>query len=188
MTLILGAEHNGKVYLAGDRFAGDDVLSDVCFDPKVWKMKVLCGKTNSLEIGFGFSGNFRAKQLIQHSFSIPKISKTQDPDEWMNKTFFKSFSDFLSTDNHLQDSKSELQTNILIGFCGKLYIFQSDFSMLRMKKGFSAIGPVDLAALSVFSVLEEDKKLTIQQKMTKTIESVSKFTSVVRPPVDIIEI
>lgn len=187
MTLILGAEHGGKVYLIGDRYAGDDVLSDVCYSPKVFKIKIPHGKSDFLEMGIGFSGNFRIKTIIENYFISPKMSKRTNPEQWMNKVFFKSFSDFLCSDAHLQ-GKVDMSSNLLIAFQGMLFVYQSDYSMLRMRNGFCAIGPADMCALCVFDVLKDDKNLKIEQKLLKTCQTVEKFASCVREPFDLIEI
>jgi hypothetical protein len=187
MTLIFGAEHKGKVYLVGDRFAGDEFLTDVCHSPKVFKIKIPYGKSDHLEMGVGFSGNFRIKTMIENSFIPPKMNKRDKAEEWMNKVFFKSFSEFLFSDPHFQ-GKTEMGSNLLIAFQGMLFVYQSDYSMLRMKNGFCAIGPADMAALCVFDVLKDNKTLDIEEKLIKTFESIKKFASCVREPFDLIEI
>lgn len=191
MTLILGVEHKGKVFLAGDRFAGDSEITDLCYYPKVFKIKIPHGKSDFIEMGIGYAGHFRSQSMIQNIFEPPKMQKKTDPEKWIQSVFFKSFSDFLAADSQMQApklDKTELSSDFLIGFCGMLFVFQSDYSLLRLKRGFSAIGAASPMIMPIFSFLLDEGQYSMTEKIEKSFEAVERFSPQMKGPVDIIQI
>lgn len=191
MTLILGVESKGKVFLAGDRYAGDPGITDLCYYPKVFKVKIPFGKSDFIEMGIGYAGHFRSESMVKHFFNPPKLSKKDDPEKWIQSVFFKVFSDFLASDSQMQTpklDKTELSSEFLIAFQGMLFVFQSDYSMLRLKRGYSAIGAASPMILPAFSILLEEPKYTMEEKILKSFEAVERFSPEMKGPVDIIQI
>jgi ATP-dependent protease HslVU (ClpYQ) peptidase subunit len=126
MTCIVGIEHSGRVYLAGD-------LQGTGWNNKVVHTQPKVFKKNGLVVGYTTS--YRFGQLLEHGLPDPVIPKEEDEVyRWLISVFVR---DIKKT---LKDADYEKGGTCLIGVRGQLWQMQDDFSVLRSVKGYDACG------------------------------------------------
>lgn len=140
MTIVAAVEKNSKVYFGCDSIFGTDDLKDKFADSKFVKFPDLI---------IGFSGYLRAFQVVKRQLKIRKdIKKT---DDWFHINFISSMKDVLRKNGVLvvenEQEKLPSNCNFLIGFKGKIYEMDDDFSMFRSARGFACIGSGSNVAL-----------------------------------------
>lgn len=125
MTCIVGLEHEGKVYLAGDIQGTGGNHKVTHTEPKVF----IKG-----EVGFGYTTSYRFGQILQHVLNTPVAPAKEDVYKWLVSTLVPDIR------KALKDSGYETGGTCLIAVKGQLWELQDDFSVLRSTEGFTAIG------------------------------------------------
>jgi len=125
MTVIIGIERAGAVWLSGDMEASAE---NVSFQQKHPKVFVRQG------IVFGFSAPFRFGQLLQFMLKIPEPVPRDNILEWLVTVLIPKLKATLSSADYAGPVEA------LIGVGGELYILQPDFSVIRSAHGYAAIG------------------------------------------------
>ncbi|TFH10740.1 MAG: hypothetical protein E4H14_01995, partial [Candidatus Thorarchaeota archaeon] len=82
MTCIVGIEHEGKVYLGGDRLRGGSSQKSLLDQPKLFI------KDNSMI--FGYSTSFRFGNLLQYSLTLPKRTKSVSDEHFLYVDLIKA--------------------------------------------------------------------------------------------------
>lgn len=195
MTVILGCEHRGKVYLIGDRFSGSDEIADLSDEPKVYKLDVPTPGGDILEIGIGAAGAYRTDHLLKGKLKFPSLPKNpEEYDNWVRLKLSLTISDLFINDAALSTKKSEEQgahtggSEFLIGFAGKLYVFQEDMSMCRSSRGYNAVGAGTSMVITAWELAKDWPNIDIKKKLRKAIGAVGKCHPLVSEPYDIISV
>jgi hypothetical protein len=148
MTCIIGFEdkENNKVYIGGDSCGSNLYNYSLISEPKVFvKDKFI----------FGYTSTFRFGQLIQYKLKIPEHREDKQSDyEYLVSELAEAIRKCLKDNGHTEIDKSlESGGNCLIGYKGKLYELQCDFSILRTANGFNAVGCGEVAAKTAMMIL-----------------------------------
>ena len=117
MTAIVGIEHGGRVYMAGDRaLSGSDVITSSA-DPKVWARA---------GVVYGVAGNLDQLQRVRYEFKPAQYRRRQRPELFLGSKLAPAFREFFGAD--------KVKIEILVGVRGSLYLLDRGFS-------FSPVGP-----------------------------------------------
>lgn len=122
MTCIVGIEYDGKVYLGGDSAAVAGWDTQIQEAPKVFKLG---------DFVMGYTSSFRMGQLLQYDFTPPQ-NECEDDMTYMVKHFVPALRDLMKTGGFMtvKDNREEAGA-FLVGYRGKLYSIQNDFSVMR---------------------------------------------------------
>ena len=180
MTCVVGLEHGGRVYMAGDRAAvhrsrtGLGATSFVWGEPKVF--------TRS---GFllGFCGSFRIGQLLRHEVELPAYRGTERGlTAHLATAFARAVRKALREDG---TSMSERGTGLLIGWRGVLHRMEPNMQVTRAPEGFAAIGlgePLALGAVHALSGLDVPPR----RRLLLALGAAEHYNVAVRRPFDVL--
>jgi ATP-dependent protease HslVU (ClpYQ) peptidase subunit len=140
MTCIAGLVQSGHVYLASDSLGTDAVFS--AFHSRQSKL------FRAGEFVMGFSGSFRAGQLIQYKFKPPQVPEHDDIHGYLCTDFVDEMKRCL--DGIALDAE---ETEFLVGGFGRLFKIGADFSVSETHCGYAACGSGEDLALGALYVL-----------------------------------
>lgn len=175
MTCIVAIEHDGTVWMGGDSAASRDNEIVRRSNEKVFFND---------EFLIGYSGSFRIGQLLQYAFHAPKQSYGQTDMEYM-------VVDFVDALRHLMRDKGTLMkeeegeahdSEILIGYRGKIYVMESDFHIGRPLTSYAACGSGAPYALGALYVIANDQNLSPQEKIEKSLSASAEYSAGVASP------
>jgi len=179
-TCIVGIRHNGTVYIGGDSFSATDSSGFVNKTKKVFHLQ---GKE---DLVVGYTSSFRMGQLLQYSTDLFdeddfKIAGKID-EKYLVNTFIPKVQDLFSRGGYQTKNNEELHGgNFLLGYKGKLYNVQTDYSILEREDDYVAIGCGDDFALgSLHTTSHMD--YSVEQRIKLALLSASKFSVYVSPP------
>lgn len=162
MTVIAGWHDNKQAWIGGDSGAFDEdsvVLTEI----KVWKAD---------DYLLGAAGGFRLTEIAYDS-SIGDPIKLRDHLEawWANNA----------------SGQMENDTQILVISTAGVWIIGSDFSIVRCKERYGAIGAGGLASLSALFALE-GINITGKDRITTALKASAYHTNKVRAPFKVISL
>lgn len=173
MTCIVGLEHGGKVYMGGDRCCSTETFKTSVSRPKVFKAQKLL---------IGFAGSFRFRDLLEYHLKLPKQSKKMSDEKYMITVVLEEIRELMLEKNPSEDHESD--SNCLLGYNGKLYELQVDYSLIETSCGYNAVGLGREYALgSLYSNEGQDPELRILTALQASAE----FCPGVAGPFDIIK-
>lgn len=178
MTCIVGFVEKKHVYMAGDHM-GSDGYSDLHYN----NQKVFING----DFIIGYCGSFRMGQILQYDWVQPKRPKTMNNDlQYIVKlvvpSIMKAFDckGFLQTAHSSDEAGQKLGGNFLLGYKGKLYHVQADFSVLEDTRGYDAVGcGLDFAKGALYW-LSKDDSLSPADKLRKALEATEEHSTPVR--------
>ena len=175
MTVIVALKENGVVYMGGDSAGTSEHRISVRKDAKVKKIG---------NILIGFSGSFRAGQIISRDFKCPTRGKKQSLQAFMSTTFINSFLDSLA-DNDYIPPHDNTGVDILIAIEGKIFSILSDCQIEEVYSHYNAIGS---GADSALGALYATNKLGIPPitRVKLCLSASAQFCNQVRRPFHII--
>ncbi len=175
MTVIVGLEHEGKVYIGGDSAGCAGHSLSVRADEKVFVNQ---------GIAFGFTSSFRMGQLLRYSFKPPYQLPTQTDYEFLTTTFIDAVRKCLK-DGGFARSKEEVESGgtFLIGYRGKLYQVEDDFQVGRSVNGYDAVGcGADIALGAMHALSHEDVFDDPEDAIEGALLAAQEFSAYVRAP------
>lgn len=178
MTCIVGVEHNGKVYMGGDR-CGSSSWSQMSVDrPKVFINKKLI---------IGYTTSFRFGDILEFGFTPPPHKKGTSDIQYMY-TVANAIRKVLKDEGFASNTAgSESGGNCLIGYKGKLYELQPEYSLLRAECGFNAVGSGEYVALGAMHALQEVYPEP-NMRIELALKAAQAYCPGVRAPFDILSI
>lgn len=138
MTCIVGIAREGRVYMGGDTCGSGRSWQQVG-NPKVFITggKFLIGCTTS----------FRMIDLLNYELTVPIQENDQTDDGYMRTTFIRAVRDCFKEHGWLEKSSDKnIGGNFLVGYNGKLYEVQDDFSVLNSPVEGMAVGSGEQSA------------------------------------------
>jgi len=174
MTCIVGIVHQGSVYMGGDSAVGFPDSFDVgqVRHPKVFVNGPML---------IGWCGSFRMGQLLQYSLKIPKKVKSMDDMHFMTTLFtdavMKCFYD--GGFGSANEEEESVGGDFLVGFNGKLYYAQGDYSIIEWQKPYVAIGSGKSFALGSLYMTDGDEP---ENRIRKALEVAAHFNAGVIAP------
>jgi ATP-dependent protease HslVU (ClpYQ) peptidase subunit len=177
MTCIVGIERNGKCYLGGDRAGSDDWSIEQVTEPKIFKV-------NDLIIGY--TSSFRFGQLIQYQMPEVKVVGEMPDIIYLSAVVAKEIRKLLKDDGYAAITNNEEVGGIaLIGFNGKIYRLQGDYSVVRSGTGFNAVGSGDMVAKGAMHAM--GPKCSAKRAMVAGLGAASDLVPSVSGPFDFID-
>jgi hypothetical protein len=172
MTVIVGLEQDGNVWLGGDSIAINEYQICTVAEPKVFQKD---------RILFGFCGSFRIGQLVYRHLQIPQHPEDKSDIEYLVVNLVDSIRKLLVNKNIPEEEQKV--TQFLVGYRRCLYYIDSDFYVGRVIDGYYAIGAgIDIALGSFFSTTSLDPISRINLALAAS----EKWSAAVRQPFTII--
>jgi ATP-dependent protease HslVU (ClpYQ) peptidase subunit len=126
MTCIVGLEHEGRVYLAGDTQGTGGNYKARYTEPKVFMRG---------SVGFGYTSSYRFGQILEYILPEPVVpNDKKDIPKWLIGTLIPDIK------KALKDSGYDEGGTCLIAVKGTLWELHDDFCVLRPSCGYSAVG------------------------------------------------
>ena len=172
MTCIVGVQKGGKVWLGGDSAASSRSMIEVISTPKVFKRGRFI---------YGFSGDYRTGQIVQHAFKEPDRRASVDPTVYMSTTYVDALRKQLAHSGALANDNGAEEANIwlLIGYAGELFYLDNGFAILRFAADYSAIGSGSDFALGA---LAATPNMPPALRVRRALEAAARHDPHVRPP------
>lgn len=174
MTCIVGITHKGKVYLGGDSAGANSAFSlTVVKQPKVF--------VNG-EFVMGYTDSFRIGMLLEHDFKPPMhFEAVESLEKFMAVKFVDAVRTCFKAGGYARKhDEHESGGEFLVGFKGRLFRIQGDYSVLEDSAGFDAVGCGDNYALGALEAMDpaSDPKVRIKN----TLAIAEKRSAGVRAP------
>jgi hypothetical protein len=173
MTCIVGLEHDGKVYLAGDSAGVAGLSIHTRQDEKVF--------TNG-DMVMGFTSSFRMGQLLRYEFEPPDHSPKKNDMAYLVGPFVDKVRECFKTNGfmHTTERGEEYGGTFLLGYRGGLYVVDEDFQIGRTHDGYGAVGcGWDIALGSLYTSRPDPDPV---RRLNLALEAASHFSAGVRAP------
>lgn len=180
MTVIIGLKQDGKVYMGGDRAVG------------FYNTRLTLGQSKIINWGdmllIGIAGGARIWQLLEYEFGTQHFIQMSDcfnPNAGI-VFFLKRLIDVLKASDMIQvvEGTPQMNSTLLLGWKGELYIIDGSLGMHRVADNYAAIGVADEIALGAMAALE-GSRLGPEKKLTKALGICARFSKGVSGPFDI---
>jgi hypothetical protein len=138
MTCIVGISQDGKVFMGGDT-CGSSYTWQTVGNPKVFTVqdKFLIGCTTS----------FRMIDLLRFELQVEDQRNDQTDDGYVRTTFVRAIRECFKENGWLKSASDKNEGgNFLLGYRGKLYEVQDDFSVLNSPQVGMAVGSGEQSA------------------------------------------
>lgn len=176
MTCIAGVETEDSVVIGGDSAAssyGEVIGLDA---PKVFLNNGVL---------FGGAGSARLIQLAQYNLTIPSPYDNGygDYSPYLIKSVVPLLRKLVE-ENKLTDPHGLMPGLFLVGVGNRLYMIQSDFSIIRNRCGYAAIGS---GAYHATGSLSHSGQLKPKQRVLNALQAATDHTPFVRGPFTVVE-
>ena len=182
MTCIVALEQEGVAYLGSDSFMGGSMIRDQLDRPKFFQ------KGHRFYIGF--AGGMRGAQIIQHELKFRARRKNEDEEAYLVTEVSKKLQQAFQKvgANIVEEGKpSTHDSEFMICINGKVFILQDDYSVIRSKHGFAAIGAGQDFALGSLATIIHTKQ-DPKKKVLRALEVAAGFSPLVCGPFHVIEV
>lgn len=148
MTVCVGLEHGGRVYLGSDSFIGDERLRQTIDRPKI----IAGGK----DLAFAFAGGVRLANLVSHALDFRPRKKRESPEEYLIGHVTGKIQKAATSGPGMLDepAKGVSASLFLIACGGRLWRLQDDWAILRFAEGYGAIGVGESVALGALAATD----------------------------------
>lgn len=132
MTVIIGLEHEDKVYMGCDSFFGN-WNRNITIETKVFKRE---------DMIFGICGSARLKNLLMYDLTVDGERKeSEDKDRYMSTVFSDAIRKCFDDKNFMKKVEGrDRGAMFLVGYQGRLYRVQRDFDVTRAALGYDGVG------------------------------------------------
>lgn len=184
MTCIVAIEHDGVVHLGSDSFLGGAFTRDQLDRPKFF--------TKGSRFAIAFAGGIRGAQIVEHDISFRKKKRTEDEETYLVVEVAKKLHvGFKRAGNNIIDEGKidSHDADFLVCINGKIFVIQDDYSVIRSRHGFAAIGAGQDFALGALSCLSKNSiDLSPKEKVKAALEVAAEFSPQVCGPFHIVEV
>lgn len=143
MTCVAAiVDNERKIHFGSDSLASDMHAKTVLTDAKIFHLG---------EMIVGFAGSFRSAQILQYQMPLPERAEGQSDMDFLVNSFV-SLARVILYENGLaqpQIGHSVIEGEFILGYRGKIYRMQSDFSIIHACDDFIAIGDGGESAAAV---------------------------------------
>jgi len=185
MTVIVGLEHDGKVWIGGDSagVAGYDLT--VRADEKVFINRNMI---------FGFTSSFRMGQLLRYAFTASPQNVDQLDDQYMATTFVNDVRRCLKDGGYAKKKdETEIGGQFLVGYKGLLYKIDADYQVARSAASaitdgrvFSAVGCGAQVALGAMAAMQNS--VGPHNQLSMALHAAEAYSAGVRKPFTILSL
>lgn len=134
MTVIVGVEQDGDVWIGGDAAGVSAWTVQHRADAKVFRVG---------EFLYGIAGSFRGGNVLRYCFTPPQRYEHEDPLVYMNTRFIDGLRTALSSAGAKRTESGVDETDnlaFLLGYRGRLYEIHPDFQVGINHGGYAATG------------------------------------------------
>lgn len=171
MTCIVGLVDCGAVWIGGDSAGVDGWDLLVLADEKVFARG---------EFLIGFTTSFRMGQLLKHRLKVPKRRSGQDERDFMATAFVDAVRKCLKGGGWAEeDKKRETGGCFLVGYNGRLFQVNGDYSVLETADGLNAVGCGGQLALGA---LHATRGKPAHRRLEFALEAAERWNAGVRRP------
>jgi hypothetical protein len=177
MTCVVGLTYEGKVFIGADSESTNDITRYSIAEPKVF-----------CQNGFvvGYCGSFRFGQLLQYHLAVRDQLPSETDMQYMVMGFAEAVRVLLKEQGYAEvERNQESGGTALIGYRGQLYEMQSDYSVMRYRVPYNAIGSGYMVAMGALAVLPDT--LSPCDRITKALEAAARHVGSVQPPFYVLE-
>jgi hypothetical protein len=163
VTCIVGLEHAGHVWLAGDSAAtGDDDSQCLCREPKVRRQGAVV---------WGQSGSVRLGDVLTYQIDWPERAP-KDPEKWIR----------VELPRMLRAHESDIADDdlVLVGLAGRLFMIDDEFGACRDRAPYAAIGVAGPALGALYATRR--KLFNPRTRLRTALEACASCCSTVKPP------
>lgn len=171
-----------EAVLGSDSFLGGAFVKDQTDRPKFFEK----GK----RFFIAFAGGMRGAQIVQHDLSFRKIRKSEEEESYLVTEVSKKLqAAFANVGANIKDpgSVDTHDANFLVCLNGKIFIIQNDYSVIRSRNGYAAIGAGQDFALGALAALEQEE-ITPHEKVRRALEAAEHLSPQVCKPFHIVEV
>lgn len=176
MTCIVGLVDKGTIYMGGDSCASDRHTYFNSATGKVFK------KGEAL---IGMCGSHKAIDLLK--YHLPNLPDTdEDFESYLRTTFMPNVYNLMK--KWVWNTDEEFESEFLLGFKGKLYVFQNDFSILDTPSYGASVGSgceVAMGSLVTTSKIRS-RRLTPKTRVMLALEAAEAVVTSVKGPFEIL--
>lgn len=179
MTIIIGLEDKGTVFMGGDSAVTTwPNCVEVVRDKKVFFMG---------DMLLGSAGALRTSQIVRHGLSFRYQFEQESLMDYLVNGIAEPMRDALKERGASKIEANE-ETSLnwwLLGYRGKVYEIDGGFSITNTTRGFTAIGSGrDFALASMLAL----KHLPPKERILESLKIAGKFDSYVKPPYYVLEL
>jgi hypothetical protein len=181
LTAIAGLVHEGRVYIGSDSLSGNAYSKDIVTNPKLIELD---GPDYGVgPILIGFTSSWRMGQLLQHKLKMPDVERgSEDPIDYLVKHFVEGVRTTLKSGGYAEtENGQESGGTFLVGYGGRLFTVQSDYSVLESSYGLDSCGSGEEKVLAVLYATR-GMKLAPEPRITMALEAAATFTPTVQGP------
>ena len=175
MTCIVAVVEGSKVYMGADTYGAGYNSGSYISNPKCFiNGEFLIGCTTS----------FRLIDLLAYKLNVNKVhpDEQKDADKYMRTIFVDSVRETLKTGGLLEVHNSKEEGgNFLVGYAGKLYEIQNDFSVLNVPDYGTSVGSGENAARGSLHTSRE-LTWTPKERLSAALEAAVEVVPSVRGP------
>lgn len=176
MTCIVSiVDKDNNIHVGSDSLASDDHSQTIMTAAKIF----MCG-----EMVVGFAGSFRAAQVFQHAMTLPERGELAEDMEYLTTSFISALREAFMMAGLLPMEgigEEAFEGEFLLGYRGKIYRMQEDFSILHAVDDFLSIGSGGEAASAVLFATKK-LEMTPHERMLLSLEATSYQITSVKPP------
>ncbi len=177
MTCIVGVVKKGVkdiVYMGGDSCGSSPASWQTVGNPKVFKVG---------EFLIGCTSSFRMIDLLAHNLDVERSHPDDSDDKFLRTTFIENVRKCLKVGGY---GKEDRGGNFLIGYRGKLYEVQGDFSVLNCPEWGSSVGSGEGPARG--SLWTTRKEKDPKKRVMTALEAAEAVVPSVRGPMLILDL
>lgn len=164
MTCIIGLAHEGTVYIGCDSAGSNSWTARPVNTPKLIRLG---------EVLIGYTDSYRMGQILQYHLAIPPRNVGETDEHYLIVSFGEAVRSTLKAQGYTKiDNNTEEGGVFVVGYKGKVYTFQSDFSIVNHADGLEAVGLGEYIALGAMAALES---LHPRERILKSLEIVARF-------------
>lgn len=152
MTVVVAVECDAGVWLGCDSFAGTAESKTIVDTPKWFCLA---------DVVFAYSGSFRAAQVVESSLKARKRRKNETPQRYIALI---ANAIRAAHGGEIPEADGTLGFSMLIVCDGKIYMLQSDYSVIRSAHRYAAIGAGDdfaLGSLASTSAIPAEERVNL---------------------------
>lgn len=176
MTCIVGLTDGKTVWMGGDSCGTNGYTKDVTKHPKV-----IVRETHGNRLIVGYTGSFRMGQVLEHKLDIPRNENDDDAYKFMVCTVIDALRTLFKAEGCITTTDGQDSTDgpFLVGYRGRLFEVQSDYSVIENTRGYVATGSgKQVAEGAMFAA----PNLKPEPRIMRALEAAAEFVPTVAGP------
>lgn len=171
MTVLIGLEHDGVVYMGADSISTDGYDRSVTLVPKIFH--------HPDGYLIGYAGSFRMGQILRYHLSCPGPIGLADSFAWMVQRLTESVRSCLKDFGFLGEGSADTNWRIMVGLKGQLFTIEPDFQVARYACRFDTAGSGEQFARGAMLALSDQ---TPFERVRRSLEIATELSVMVTPP------